>query len=201
MEQVKHDLYGQPTGRNNRRSIRLKGYDYAQQGAYFITICTQNRARLFGEIVDGQMRLNEWNRIVAESWQWLAEQYEHVELDEWVIMPNHLHGIIVIVDDGRRRGGSQTAPTGHGRPMPTTRKPIGRLVGAFKMVSTKRMNEMRGTPGAAVWQRNYYEHIIRNEESLNRIRQYIAKNPLRWHLDRENPITEGATTQEKIWRA
>lgn len=87
---------------------------------------------------------------------------ELVELDQWVIMPNHMHGIVVITDD--RRGGSPTDPT-------TKRKPVGRLVGAFKTVSTKQINELRGTPGAVVWQRNYYENIINNDESLNRIRE------------------------------
>jgi REP element-mobilizing transposase RayT len=122
--------------RHHRRSIRLKGYDYTQAGAYFVTIVTQDRACLFGEIVEGEVQLNPFGEIVAESWRWLAMQYDYVELDEWVIMPNHLHGIIVITDNGSR-GGSRTAPT-------VKRKPIGRLIGAFKTVSTKRINEHRG---------------------------------------------------------
>jgi len=162
----------------NRRSIRLKGYDYTQPGAYFVTICTQNRECLFGQITDGKMVLNNAGRMVADSWEWLAEQYDHVLLDEWVVMPNHLHGIIVITDGGR--GGSRTAPT-------VKRKPIGRLIGAFKTVSTKQINQMRETSGAKLWQRNYYEHIIRNENELNRIREYIHNNPLKWEFDRENP--------------
>jgi len=182
--------------KHHRRSIRLKGYDYTQAGAYFVTIVTQNRICLFGDIVEGEVRLSALGQIVAESWQWLAMRYEYVDLDECIIMPNHLHGIIVITDDGR--GGSRTAPTivypnarclmGGSRTAPTAgkRKPIGRLIGALKTVSTKAINEQRGTPGASVWQRNYYEHVIRNEDSLNRIREYIITNPLRWHLDREN---------------
>ena len=94
---------------HRRRSIRLQGYDYSQAGAYFVTLCTQNRQCLFGEIVNGDMRLNEAGRIVADSWAWLAEQYDHVSLDEYVVMPNHAHGIIVITDDCR--GGSRVAPT------------------------------------------------------------------------------------------
>lgn len=96
--------------RHHRRSIRLKGYDYTQMGAYFVTICAQNRECLFGDVVDGEMRLNDAEGIVAESWQWLATQHDYVELDAWIIMPNHLHGIIVITDNGG--GGSRTAPTG-----------------------------------------------------------------------------------------
>jgi putative transposase len=91
-----------------RRSIRLPGYDYSQNGAYFITICTQDRECLFGDIENGEMRMNERGRIAAETWEWLALQYDHVVLDEWMIMPNHLHGIIVIADECR--GGSRTAP-------------------------------------------------------------------------------------------
>lgn len=163
--------------KHHRRSIRLKGYDYSQVGAYFVTICAQNRVCLFGDIVDGEMHLNYIGNIVADSWQWLALQYDYVELDEWMIMPNHIHGIIVVNDC---RGDSRIAPTGK-------RKPIGRLIGAFKTVSTKHINIIRGTPGIPVWQRNYYEHIVRNDESLNRIREYIKNNPLQWKLDRENP--------------
>ena len=128
---------------HNRRSIRLKGYDYSQAGAYFMTICTQNRECLFGDIVNGEMRLNEAGKFIVDSWKWLAEQYDHVSLDAFVVMPNHLHGIIVITDDCR--GGSRTAPT-------VERKPICRLIGAFKTVSTKRINESRHTPGTKLWQ-------------------------------------------------
>ena len=175
--------------RHHRHSIRLKGYDYSQAGAYFVTIVTRNRECLFGEVVDGEMRLDAVGQIVAESWQWLAAQYDYVTLDAWVVMPNHLHGIIVITDgagggrgDDGGRVGLRTAPTA-----PAKRKTVGRLVGAFKTVSTKRINEQRGAPGAQVWQRNYYEHIIRDQASLNRIREYIQNNPAQWTLDRENP--------------
>jgi len=183
-------------GKHHRRSIRLKGYDYTRAGAYFITVVTRDRVCLFGEVVDGEMRLNPFGEIVAESWRWLATQYDYVELDAWVVMPNHLHGIIVITDG---RGGLQTAPTAMQTAPAMKRKPIGRLIGAFKTVSTKRINEHRGTPNAPVWQRNYYERIIRGEESLNRIRQYIADNPLRWHLDRENVLASGADPMDAEW--
>jgi len=174
--------------KHHRRSIRLKGYDYSQAGAYYVTICTQNRACLFGDIVGGEMRLNDTGKIVADSWLWLASQYDYVELDEWVVMPNHIHGIIIVNDcrgDSHCRGDSRIAPT-------EKRKPIGRLIGAFKTVSTKHINIMRGTPGIPVWQRNYYEHIIRNDTSLNRIRAYIVNNPIQWELDMENPNIAGS---------
>lgn len=172
--------------RHHRRSIRLQGYDYSRPGAYFVTICVQNRECLFGEIVNGQMRLNGIGKIASDSWELLGEQYDHVSLDEWVIMPNHMHGIIIITDGNADpplcRGGSRTAPT-----VFPSRKPIGRLIGAFKTVSTKRVNESRKTPGAQLWQRNYYEYVVRNNDELNNIRQYIMDNPIKWDTDRENP--------------
>ncbi|WP_371821117.1 hypothetical protein [Chloracidobacterium sp. D] len=100
--------------RHHRRSIRLKDCDYTRMGAYFVTLCTQGRVCLFGEIVAGEMRLNEYGEIVAESWRWLATQYDYVELDEWVVMPNHLHGIIVITGDGRNGSGGTDGSDGRG---------------------------------------------------------------------------------------
>ena len=168
---------------NNRnwKSNRLQNYDYTQAGYYFVTICTQNRVSMFGDIVNERMRLNDVGRMVAESWQWLSKQYDYVELDAWVIMPNHLHGIVIINDKCRR--GSRTAPTWN-RVKP---KSLGSLIGAFKTTSTKHVNIYRGTPGAKLWQRSFYDHIIRDEESLDNIRVYIRNNPLKWALDADNP--------------
>jgi putative transposase len=174
--------------KHHRRSIRLKGYDYTQPGVYFTTICVRDRECVLGDVVDGEMVLSDWGQVVAESWQWLAEQYPYVALDACVVMPNHLHGIVIFNDDSDRgdscgRGGSRTAPTRTA----SRRKPLGHLVGAFKTVSTKRINQMRDTPGQPFWQRNYYEHIVRNERELNAIRWYIRDNPARWLEDIENP--------------
>ncbi len=166
----------------HRRSVRLPGYDYARPGAYFVTICACGRECLFGEALDGRVVLNDAGRIAAEAWTWLEERYGHVRLDKWIVMPNHMHGIIMIIDPVHRRGGSRTAPKNA-----AGRKPLGRLIGAYKTVSTKRINEARGTPGVRVWQRNYYEHVIRDDDELVRIREYIVNNPARWDLDRENP--------------
>jgi REP element-mobilizing transposase RayT len=159
--------------RHHRRSIRLQAYDYSQSGAYFVTVVCRERALL---LEDPTARA-----IVDEAWRWLATRYEYVQLDEYVVMPNHLHGILVLSDV--RRGGSRTAPT----PQRTKRKPPGRLVAVFKTVSTKRINAIRGTSGLPFWQRNYYERIIRDENELNRVRQYIVENPMCWDLDPENP--------------
>ena len=161
----------------HRRSIRLKEYDYGQPGAYFVTLCTKFRKPIFGEIIDGTMKMNETGLIIEATWQWLSEQYSYVKLDTWMVMPNHFHGIVFLLDD--RRGGSRTAPT--------KRKPLGRLIGAFKTVSTKKINQIRGTPGQPVWQRNYYEHVIRNEIDLGETREYIQNNPLKWLEDENHP--------------
>ena len=164
---------------HHRRSIRLKEYDYSQAGAYFVTIVAWQREVLFGEIVNGEMVLNDFGKIAAEKWEWLETQYEYVELGAWIIMPNHHHGILVIHDG---RGGSRPAPT-----PPTKHKPLGGLIGAFKTVSTKQINLLRDTEGQVVWQRNFYEHIIRNEAEMDRISRYIESNPMRWANDDENP--------------
>ena len=163
----------------NRRSIRLKEYDYSQDGGYFVTICTENRKSIFGEIINGTIQLNESGSTIAATWQWLSEQYPYIKLDACVVMPNHFHGILFLFNYSK--GGSRTAPT------PTRHKPLGRLIGAFKTVSTKRFNEIHGTPAQQLWQRNYYEHVIRNETDLEEIREYIQTNPLRWLEDENHP--------------
>ncbi|MEW5701702.1 MAG: transposase [Candidatus Zixiibacteriota bacterium] len=175
-------VMGLPHNRPTRRSVRLRGYDYTRAGAYFLTICTEDRAMSLGIVGNDSVVLNTLGQVVADSWLWLARQYDYVELDEWIIMPNHLHGIVVV---GREdAGGSRTAPTA----IPDVeRKSIGRVVGAFKTVSTKHVNRIKGTPGATPWQRNYYEHVIRDDDELNRVRLYIQCNPARWAMDRENP--------------
>lgn len=187
--------------RHHRRSIRLKEYDYTQPGAYFVTICAHGRAPLFGDVVDGEMRLNEYGEIVRAEWFKTAQLRSHVVLheDEFVVMPNHIHGIIWIVDDvGATR---RVAPTKTNPPAGPAPGSIGAIVGQFKSAVTRRINQRRGTPGVRVWQRNYHEHIIRHERALNAIRRYIAENPLRWHLDRYNPPATGTDPQaQEIWQ-
>jgi putative transposase len=192
--------------RFGRRSIRLKGYDYARDGAYFVTICTLGRECVFGTVVKGEMRPNDCGREVARCWTWLEARYPYVYLDEWIVMPDHTHAIIVITDahdDGAYsnltdanepcRGGSRTAQirtvsitdivirkTDGTRSAPMQRKTLGRLIGSFKSVSTRCVNDLEGTPGARLWQRNYYERVIRNSLALDALRRYIANNPVLW---------------------
>ncbi|BAU67281.1 hypothetical protein STA3757_46920 [Stanieria sp. NIES-3757] len=172
--------------KHHRRSIRLKGYDYSQPGAYFITVCAYQRQCIFGDIVDGRMVLNQYGSIVAQTYQWLSQRYHYVCLDECIIMPNHLHGIIVITDTPCR-GDSRIAPTTNNQTHTIKPKSLGRLIGAFKTVSTKQINILRDAPGLPIWQRNYYEHIIRNQNALDRIREYIINNPISWQIDQLHP--------------
>lgn len=193
-----------PPRRQHRRSLRLKGYDYSQVGAYFITICTQDRAYLFGEIVDGEMRWNEYGECAVRWWEDIPRHFTAVDIDAFVVMPNHVHGIVVItggpVGAGLPRPDPQTAnavaDTGTDAAMdahkgaetaPLRRPSLGNVMAYFKYQSAKHINAMRQTVATSVWQRNYYEHIIRSEASLNRIRQYVLDNPARWTFDRDNP--------------
>ena len=166
--------------KKNRRSIRLQGYNYSRPGAYFVTICTRNRECIFGDIVNADMVLNEYGIIVRDEWIKSAEIRDECELDEFVVMPNHFHGIMWI--RAHCRGDRPVAPTG---PRPHS---LGSLMAGFKPAATKRINKLRRTPGAKLWQRNYYERIIRNDDELHRIREYIINNPAQWDMDRENPV-------------
>ena len=189
--------------KRQRRSIRLQGYDYTRQGAYFVTICTRNRACLLGDIVEGRMHLSEAGRLAQAVWEDLPHHYPHVQIDVWVIMPNHMHGIVILTeaqatDDDMQVGAdpdvgaiSKTDVGAGLKPAPTvpapTRHGLSEIVRAFKTFSARRINALHNTVGTPFWQRNYYEHVIRNQSALDRIRQYIADNPARWSEDLENP--------------
>jgi len=266
--------------RHHRRSIRLKGYDYSQAGAYFVTICTQDRACLFGKVVNGEMRLNDAGRMVLAEWNMLPERFPHVVLDAFVVMPNHVHGIVVITNpapddtattaptivgaglvsapndgpmsapndgpmsapndgpmgaapndgpmgapndgpmgaapnDGPMGAAPNDGPMGAPNDGATTRTTtrtttrvaptVGDIVGAFKSRVT--VEYIRGVKTSGwppfrgrLWQRNYYEHIIRHERALNAIRQYIIENPRRWQMDRENEAhTAPDPLAQAIW--
>jgi len=181
--------------KHSRHSIRLSGYNYAQPNAYFVTMCSNQRECLFGEITDREMRLNEYGQIVHDAWLRSEEIRREIELDAFVVMPNHIHGIVIIHDVGADC--IRPLSRAHGRaPLPPAqhqRKPhsLGSFIAGFKSATTRRINAIRDTPGLPVWQRNYYEHIIRNEDELHCIRQYIADNPMRCEMDQENPYRQG----------
>ncbi len=170
---------------HHRRSLRLQGYDYTQEGAYFVTVCLRDRACLFGDISDGKMILNDAGLIAEKHWHDIPAHFPHIELDEFVIMPNHIHGIILI----NCRGTACRAPTTEqfGKPVAGS---LPTIIRSFKSAVTKRFNSSYNGSGYRIWQRNYYEHIIRDDASLNLIRQYIMENPSRWAEDEENPMRE-----------
>ena len=167
---------------HHRHSIRLEGYDYSLPGAYFVTVCTHKREYLFGNVVNDEMVLREYGKIVENIWHNLTNHYQNIKLDKFIVMPNHIHGIIILMDMNDVGAGLKPAPTDL-----TKYYPLSEIIRAFKTFSARHVNELRKTPGIPVWQRNYHEHIVRNENELNRIREYIMNNPLRWQYDRENP--------------
>ena len=178
---------------SRRSSLRLANYDYTQIGAYFITICTKDRKNVFGEIENGLMVLNPLGEIVQQEWLQLANVRHNVKLDEFMVMPNHFHAILFITDQGD--GMASHAPT---KQAPTKRifghpvsGSLSTIIGGFKSGASKRINQLTNFHYELLWQRSFFEHVIRTDASLARIREYIVTNPLRWELDRENPQRRG----------
>ena len=182
--------------KHHRRSIRLKGYDYSQEGAYYVTIVTWRREFLFGEIVNQEMMLSPYGEIVQKWWEEIPVHFSNVETGAFVIMPNHVHGVIYILDERR---GTVSVPHDNvtqyalgGEPPPLRAfdgiPTLGQIVAYFKYQSTKEMNKVENTGTVTkFWQRNYYEHIIRNEKDLQNKTDYIEANPRLWNEDDENP--------------
>ncbi|MGB8212012.1 MAG: hypothetical protein WCE68_00505 [Anaerolineales bacterium] len=199
-----------------RRSTRLKNWDYSQPGGYYITLVTFQREHLFGKIVKNEMQLNESGGIVRDVWRQLPIRYPNVVMDEMIVMPNHCHGILFILDDlsASSLGAVYPGhPVGaiHELPLPDAPPPDGihvspapynessdeyrlrrrrmlipKMVGYFKMNTAKTINLLLNSSGVPVWQRNYYEHIIRDAAEYTRIARYIIKNPVQWETDEEN---------------
>jgi len=188
---------------HHRRSIRLKGYDYSQAGLYFITICCQDRARLFGQIINGNMQLNDAGKMANQCWLEIPTHFPDVILHEHIIMPNHVHGIVEFAvgannyspndddaDIGANGGANNYSPNDDDAdigakdfsPLRSPSKTIGSVVRGFKIGVTKWMRQ--NTDIHNVWQRNYYEHIIRNEQSFQTISDYIINNPAKWNDDK-----------------
>jgi REP element-mobilizing transposase RayT len=204
----------------HRKRLRLAGFDYAGQGPYFVTVCTKDRACLFGNVVDDSMRLNAAGIMARDVWLGLPTHYVNVVLDAFVVMPNHVHGILWLAEDDEtaegireqigaapypvgaglkpapgqsgsalKQAGFKPAPTGNDRaPIADARRhALPEIMRGFKTFSSRAINGMRGVAGVPLWQRNYYEHIIRNDIALNHIRDYIEGNSARWSADRDNP--------------
>jgi REP element-mobilizing transposase RayT len=182
----------------NRKSTRLQDYDYASPGAYFVTIVTKDRKCLFGNLIDGEMHLNEFGRFPRIILEKIPDHFSNITKDEFVTMPNHLHGILIIHDTDaptirvrqeRVDKQSVSIPASPLRARGVVPGSLSAVIGYFKSGVSRRINALRHTPGATVWQRSFYDRIIRNEEEYNYARQYILDNPLKWELDTMNPHT------------
>ena len=186
---------------NRRRSIRLPHYDYRDEGAYFITICTHHHLCLFGYVMDDIVEHTSYGRIAADAWLAIPQHFTHVALDHYVVMPNHVHGILFIEDHPKADLGARHTANEDNKeadvgaqyivPLHSTKRSFGSMVAGslpsivrtYKAAVTREINRTLGMPSAKIWQRNYYEHIIRSERDLNRIRDYILTNPARWAED------------------
>ncbi len=191
------DDYSPVKHKNARRSLRLKDHDYSQAGAYFITICVVEAQSILGKIRNENVILSECGNIVENTWLNLPEHFNGIELDSHILMPNHFHGIIFF-DDTRRgevlspqlirdrdeaQEGGGTPKMGGGTPPLRKNITLGQIVAYFKYQSTKSINNKYKLSPGRIWQRNYYEHIIRDDKDLKRIREYIFENPIKWELD------------------
>ena len=165
----------------NRKSTRLKNFDYNQGYWYFVTVCTARRQNNFGSIINGKMILSRLGQIAEYEWLNTKNIRSNVDLDYFVIMPDHVHGIIILTG----RGVSQYAPTIGKFRSPSNN--LGSIIRGYKSTVTKQINFIRNTPGRKIWQRNYFERIIRNEKELYKIRKYIAQNPLKWEIEKGFP--------------
>lgn len=168
-------------------SIRLKNFDYSQPGAYFITIVTHHRQCLFGTIANGTMQLNESGKIAHQCWMEIPKHFPHTTLDEYIVMPNHIHGIIVLNDIADEKFDNMDKIVPQNSFQHIIPHSIGSIIRGFKIGVTKWFRQY--TDIYTVWQRNYYEHIIRNDDELRRIRHYIVNNPLHWELDNQDPLS------------
>lgn len=162
-----------------RKQLRLRGYDYAFPGVYFVTICSAGKHPVFGSVSEGKTVLSAIGEIVRSEWIALAERFPRLVLDEFVIMPNHLHAVLGFVG----RAGGASPGTGGASPSPT----LFEVIGAFKSISTIKVNKFLQRRGVPLWQRSYYEHIVRTGEDVRKIQRYILVNPSMWSLDPENP--------------
>jgi putative transposase len=199
----------------NRQSVRLDEYDYSQPGMYYVTVCTSGRACLFGQVVDNGIILSAIGEAVEKCWLAIPKHFPHVALDAYIVMPNHIHGIIAIEDKADQSGvyqgfrqkkawqslksvdrclkGSQATRARHASPLQESESTslgkgtVGAIVGSFKSAATKEVRKVSGGEDVSIWQRSYYEHIISSESGLDQIRRYISENPTNWNTDEDNP--------------
>jgi putative transposase len=197
--------------KHRRRSIRLRDYDYRSAGAYFVTLCAYKNICLFGDIIDGRMCLSDLGQVADACWRIIPAHHPHVALDSFVVMPNHVHGILIIkraagsedkaettgaTESGEDTGGIGAVGARYISPLPAKRNPslslppispppgsLGVIVGTYKAAVTRQVNRQYWSPEGTVWQRSYYEQVIRSRDALRRARIYVALNPARWMAD------------------
>jgi len=194
-----------------RKQLRLKKYDYTQEGAYYVTACTRNRECLFGDVRDGKMELNEYGKIVKKEWYKTGEIRKNIELDEFTVMPNHIHGVIIVAEEYNNMGTCNVplrrAPQRNREKFGcSVSNSISTIIKLFKASTTKQINQTRNTSKKPIWQRGFYEHVVRDEEDLNRIREYVIYNPMKWEEDKYYPNghmqcapTKGAKERPQRW--
>jgi putative transposase len=193
--------------KHHRRSIRLRGHNYSGGGAYFITICVQDKQCMLGRVVDSRMALSECGQVVQDVWDMLPQRFPTLVLDAFQLMPNHLHAVLVIPGTGLEpslalaTGAAviQTGPQAVGTENSTRTPSMGEVVGVFKSISTIAVNCLEARAGRRLLQENFFEHIIRRMDELEKIRDYIRQNPARWHEDPENPDRPCGNCPEVEW--
>ena len=162
-----------------RKKLRLENYDYRSPGAYFVTICTQGHQSALGKVVDLNVELTWRGKIVHELWEEIPQHFSNVKLDEFVVMPNHMHGILWIVEQNT----SIPCPRENPNSVNPQAGSLGVIVRSFKSAVTRKVNQISHTQGARFWQRSFHDHILRDENDLDQHRKYILENPIRWKLD------------------
>jgi REP element-mobilizing transposase RayT len=180
-----------------RKMHRLAGFDYRNRLAYFVTICVAGRKHVFGSVENNAVRLSRRGLIAAAEWQALPTHFPHIELDAFVVMPNHLHAILCFVDDPVGATLASPAPSIPRGPQPGS---LGAVIGGFKSGVTRRVNQLRPGVGTGMWPRDYYDHIIRNDRAHESIREYIAANPTNWAYDENNALATNVRSFES-WMA
>jgi REP element-mobilizing transposase RayT len=183
-------MFGERPPRH-RKHVRLPNFDYSQPGVYFVTSCSSGRRCIFGDVVDGQVQLSGLGALVRDRWLQIPLHHPGVETDAFVVMPNHIHGVLRIVEPSGTDGIARPRAGG-----PTPRS-IGTIVGSFKAGVTRRHRRSGGPASSPIWQRGYHDHVIRIDHALDRVRQYIAANPANWPTDPDNPrrLRHGGATQ------
>ena len=174
-----------------RRHVRIKGFDYRSCYAYFVTMCTKNRDCVFGTVSNDVMSLSRRGMVARDCWLDIPNHHPHVELDSFIVMPNHMHGILLFVGDAPGTCAVAATPASRSSPAGPARGSLGAVIGSYKSAVTRTINRLRPGAGTGLWQVNYYEHVIRHDGARDRIREYIDTNPLRWGQDADNPNGDG----------